>query len=118
MCPGASNNPVIGNPAHWMSSSSFCLQPAGFYGNLGRNTVIGPGLVDLDLSLMKDIPLNERMHLQFICQFFNALNHPNFGAPANVVFSDTTGVPLPNFGVISQTATTSRQLQFALKLLF
>jgi len=68
------------------------------------------------LSLMKDTRLKERLNLQFRAEFFNVLNHPNFNTPNAVVFTPS-GVS-PTAGVITSTATTSRQIQFGLKLLW
>ena len=52
-------------------------------GNAGRNELIGPGLVNLDFSLFKNITLTEAIHLQFRVEAFNVLNHPNFAAPVD-----------------------------------
>ncbi|MBI2816805.1 MAG: TonB-dependent receptor [Acidobacteria bacterium] len=118
LVPGKSNNPVLGNPDQWMDAASFKLQDAGFYGNLGRNTVIGPGLANVDLSLFKNINVAGEKTLQFRAEFFNLFNHANFSSPSRVVFTDTSGRPRGDFGRIRSTVTTSRQVQFALKLLF
>ncbi|MBI4457105.1 MAG: TonB-dependent receptor [Acidobacteria bacterium] len=116
--PGADNNPVLGGPDRYVSPSSFQLQEIGTRGTLGRNTLIGPGLVTLDSSLVKDIALSESKTIQFRAEFFNLLNRANFSAPNSVLFIDTTGIPSGSFGRISSTSTTSRQVQFALKFIF
>ncbi|MEE8350519.1 MAG: TonB-dependent receptor [Acidobacteriota bacterium] len=115
---GADNNPVLGGPDQYFDVSSFVLQPEGVWGNLGRNTLTGPGVATLDLSLTKDTALNEDLTLQFRSEFFNILNRANFGVPANTIFSDASGTPVGNAGRITNTSTTARQIQFALKLVF
>jgi len=109
---------ILGNPNQWFNPNAFLAPPnsSGFFGNLGRDTLIGPGLATWDLSLMKDTRLKERLNLQFRAEFFNVLNHPNFNTPNAVVFTPS-GVS-PTAGVITSTATTSRQIQFGLKLLW
>ena len=91
-------------------------QPADFTETSGRDTLIGPGLATWDLSLLKDTPIRERLNLQFRAEFFNVLNRANFNTPNAVVFTPT-GVS-PTAGVITSTSTTSRQIQFGLKLLW
>ena len=109
---------ILGNPNQWFNPAAFLMPPAnsGFYGNLGRDTLIGPGLATWDFSALKDIALRERLRLQFRAELFNILNHPNFNTPNAVVFTPS-GVS-PTAGVITSTSTTSRQIQFGLKLLW
>jgi len=107
---------VVGNPDQWFNPNAFILPAAGTYGNLGRGTYTGPGLAALDLSLVKNIDVTERMKLQLRSEFFNILNHTNLGTPNAIVFS--RGAISPSAGLISTTATTSRQIQFGLKLIF
>lgn len=114
--PGASNNPVLGGPDRYFDPSAFELQPAGFFGNLARNTVIGPGLATFDFSLVKNNNISERFNLQFRAEFFNLFNRPNFATPLRVALS-ARGV-IPTAGKITETVTTSRQIQFGLKLIF
>lgn len=116
--PGASNNPVLGGPDRYYDPNAFELQPAGFFGNLGRNTLIGPGLVNFDFSLFKSNKIGEGKEVQFRMEVFNIFNRPNFGEPDGVVFRDATGKPAPQAGRINRTVTTSRQIQFALKFTF
>jgi hypothetical protein len=89
-------------------------------GNLGRNTLIGPGLVDLDFAVLKNFPLHsisESSRLQFRAEMFNILNHANFAPPtANETVFDQSGNPVPGAGAINATTTSSRQIQFGLKL--
>jgi hypothetical protein len=78
----------------------------------------GPGLASLDFSVLKSTSLTEKLHLQFRAEFFNILNRANFGTPNAVVFSSASSTPATTAGVITGTSTTSRQIQFGLKLLF
>jgi outer membrane receptor protein involved in Fe transport len=132
--PGRSNNPVTGDPKRWYDPTAFRLQPANTVGNLGRNTLIGPKLVNLDFSLFKNFVLTENKRLLFRAEIFNILNHPNFGVPnqanrtALLSFTDPNGVDCPKgvtcaranptAGAILNTVTTSRQIQFGLKFNF
>jgi hypothetical protein len=95
--------------------SAFSLPIAGTYGDVGRNVLIGPGLEDVDLSLVKTMPVNERANLEFRAEFFNALNHTNFGLPKNIVLT-TSGTPASSAGLISTTATDAREIQFGAKI--
>ena len=107
---------VTGNPNQWFNPKAFSLPTAGTYSNLGRGVYEGPGLAEADVSLFKNTTLFERATLQFRAEFFNVLNHANFGTPNAIVFSGST--VSPSAGLITSTATTSRQIQFGLKLLF
>ena len=114
--PSFSGPVILGQPNQWYNPSAFVLPPLGTYGTLGRGTFNGPGLAELDLSLFKNTAITERVGLQFRAEFFNALNHANFGTPNATVFS--SGAISSSAGVITTTATTSRQIQFGLKLIF
>jgi len=118
--PSFSNNPVTGDPKHWFDPNAFVLQPANTIGNLGRNTLIGPKLVNSDFSLFKQFALAEGKALHFRAEMFNIFNHPNFGVPnsANRTALLSGGVVNPSAGAILNTVTTSRQIQFGLKLSF
>ncbi len=109
---------ILGNVNQWFNPAAFLAPPngSGFYGNLGRDTLIGPGLATWDFSLLKDTPIRERANLQFRAELFNLLNRANFNTPNAVVFTPT-GVS-PTAGLITSTSTTSRQIQFGLKLLW
>jgi len=107
---------VLGRATEWFNPNAFLLPAYGTYGNLGRGTYNGPGLADFDLSLLKNTQIKERLKLQFRAELFNALNHTNFGTPNATVFSN--GAISSSAGVITATATTSRQIQFGLKLVF
>lgn len=116
--PAFSGPVILGNPNQWFNPAAFLAPPnnSGFAGNLGRDTLPGPGLATWDFSVHKDTRISERLNLQFRAEFFNILNHPNFNTPNAVTFTPT-GVS-PTAGVITSTATTSRQIQFGLKLLW
>jgi hypothetical protein len=117
LLPGRNQNPVLGGPDKYFDPSSFVLSPTGFYGNLGRNTLLTPGSATLDCTLAKVIPLSERLKLDFRTELFNLLNRANFGLPSNTIFT-SSGAIQGNVGRISSTVTTSRQIQFGLKLIF
>ncbi len=89
----------------------------GTYGNAGRDSLVGPGLKEVDFSAVKDTHITEGLNLQFRAEFFNILNHTNFLTPNEVVYSSATQVS-PTAGVITATSTTSRQIQFGVKLHF
>jgi hypothetical protein len=119
--PAFSGPVILGTPAKWFDPNAFLAPPnnaanAGFYGNLGRNTLRGPGLATWDFSTMKDTRISERLNLQFRAEIFNLLNRANFNMPNEVVFTPS-GIS-PTAGVITSTTTTARQVQFGLKLLW
>lgn len=115
--PGASNNPRLGDPSLYFDPSVFTVVTPGYFGNLGHNTLTGPKLVNMDFSVFKRVKLREALRLQIRAEAFNLLNHPNFRAPSPVVFN-ADGTLNPTAGQITLTSSTSRQLQFALKLEF
>ena len=107
---------LVQQQTQWFNPNAFLLPAAGTYGNLGRGTYNGPGLANLDLSLLKDTAVSERVNLQFRAEFFNALNKTNLGTPNAIVFAG--GAISGSAGLITSTTTTSRQIQFGLKLIF
>jgi len=116
--PAFTGTVIYGSPNEWFNPTAYLAPPnsSGFYGNLGRDTLTGPGLATVDLSFLKITPIRENMKLQFRAELFNLLNRANFGTPNAVVFTPS-GVS-PTAGVITNTATPSRQIQFGLKLLW
>ncbi|HEX3880458.1 MAG TPA: carboxypeptidase regulatory-like domain-containing protein, partial [Bryobacteraceae bacterium] len=116
--PAFSGPVILGNPNQYFNPAAFLAPPnaSGFYGNLGRDTLIGPSLGEWDFSLFKEMPFGESRRMQFRAEFFNILNHANFNTPNAITFTPT-GVS-PTAGVITSTATTSRQIQLAIKFLF
>ena len=126
-CPGIPAGEKLGTPTRYFDPCAFSVPEIGFLGNLGRNTLRGPGFANLDFSLAKDTALGmlgEGGRLEFRAEVFNILNRASFDIPTRTVFAATTlTVPpvesvLGTAGRISSTATTPRQIQFALKLLF
>ena len=122
-------NPQVGSVTEWFNPACYTLQTPGTLGNTGRNTIIGPGLAQLDLALVKDtrIPkISEAFRIQFRAEAYNIFNHPQFGQPGNGVFSSLAsasapnGVISPSAGVITAIAANSpgRQIQLGLKFLF
>ena len=116
--PSFSGPVILGSPNQWFNPAAFLAPPngSGFYGNLGRDTLEGPGLGTWDFSLQKNTAIRETLNLQFRAEFFNLLNRANFNTPNAVVFTPS-GVS-PTAGLITSTSTTSRQIQFGLKLLW
>ena len=116
--PNFTGSAIIGKPSQWFNPNAFLQPPAnsGFYGNLGRDTLVGPGLATWDFSAIKDTTLHERLSLQFRAEIFNLLNRANFNTPNLIVFTPS-GVS-GTAGAISSTSTTARQVQFGVKLLW
>ncbi len=103
-------------PACWFNFAAFAVPPRGQFGNVGRNSLVGPGLSNFDMGLFKNNRIGERFNIQFRAQFYNLVNHTNFASP-------TLGFPA-SFGVVKQTraprgdASSSRQIEFGLKFYF
>jgi carboxypeptidase family protein len=114
--PAFSGRVILGTANRWFDPNAFLLPTAGTFGNAGRDQFPGPGLTELDTSLFKRISLGERWNMQLRAEVFNILNHTNLGPPTLAVFAGTSVSPAA--GVITTTATSSRQIQFALKLNF
>jgi len=95
---------------------------ANLRGNMGRNIVIGPGLSKLDFSVFKNNyirRISESFNAQFRAEIFNIFNRANFSSPTdNTAVFDQNGLPIQSAGLIDSTQTTSRQIQFALKLIW
>jgi autotransporter translocation and assembly factor TamB len=116
--PAFNGKVILGSPNRYFNPNAFLVPANGTYGNLGRDVFVSPGLATLDLSLRKDTKITEKLGLQVRGEFFNALNHANFNTPNLIVFTSATGAPSPTAGVITSTSTTSRQIQFGLKLIW
>jgi hypothetical protein len=122
----------------WYDPACYALQPLGTIGNVRRDTLNGPRTVELDLALLKETRITEKIHAQFRAEFFNVLNHPIFAPPdptwatgvvhdmSNPGVSDmdpTLDTPIVNVNAgriqsTSQAAVAQRQIQFALKFVF
>jgi hypothetical protein len=116
-------NPINpGNVIHYIKTQCFVVAtPNNRLGNSGRNTLTGPGLVNLDMSLYKNNyihGISENFNVQFRVEVFNALNHPNFRPPAAAAAQLYTQAFVPNAGagLLTLTSTTSRQIQLAVKV--
>jgi hypothetical protein len=115
LAPGSTfEGAITGDPNRYVDPTAFVLQPSGFYGNLGRNTLQGPNLRTFDFSILKKTRINERINTEFRGEFFNLFNITNFSPPNatnRVVFTDS-------FGQLTSTSVSSRQIQFGLKFLW
>ncbi|HXJ41286.1 MAG TPA: hypothetical protein VNH18_18535 [Bryobacteraceae bacterium] len=113
--PDASGQPVnLSNPttSQWFNTAAFVLQPLYQFGNAGRNSVPGPRGFYWDFSTHKDFRMPKEGHtLQFRMEAFNFLNHPTWGLPNTTLSSS-------NYGRITSTSGSMRQMQFALKYVF
>jgi hypothetical protein len=95
----------------WFNRAAFATPPAFTFGDVGRNSVYGPGMQTLDLALAREFTITERAKFQFRGEFFNALNHTNLGTPDRFVNT-------PQFGTITQATTPGRQIQLSARLSF
>ncbi len=114
--PGA--QVILGDPYGWFDPNAFGLPPAGMYGNLGRNVLAGPGLCTLDLALHKTLWRTERQSIRLRLEAFNLANHPNFQIPAAPALFTSTLDRVGSASRITDTTTTARQIQLALKWVF
>ena len=110
-------DPTFGNPA--------LFQCFNLRGNSGRNIMVGPGVTNFDFSIFKNTyikRISETFNVQFRAEFFNILNHANFGPPdlpsGNDDIFDATGAPSGSAGLLTNTTTDPREIQFALKLIW
>lgn len=123
--PGYTGKLYPRTASQWFDPSAFILPYVevdgtsyGTFGNVGRDSLQGPGLKELDFSATKNGRLTERIGFEFRAELFNLLNHTNFTTPNTVVYTSATSGISPTAGVITATATTSRQIQFGAKLKF
>ncbi|MBI3935309.1 MAG: TonB-dependent receptor [Acidobacteria bacterium] len=127
LLPGQSNNPTsgdsscgssgqkLGTPELYFDPCAFEVPPRGTLGNAGRNTVLSASIFSADVSIQKDFLLDAKRRLQFRGEIFNFPNHTNF----NPVSAGSAVVNTSRAGRLSPpTNTTSRQVQFALRLSF
>ncbi|NDQ57065.1 MAG: TonB-dependent receptor [Acidipila sp.] len=120
--PGCRTLTNPGNPSHFIKTQCLAFPGINKWGNLGRNTLIGPGVSKLDFSVFKNNHIrriSENFNAQFRAEFFNILNRANLASPTDhaTVF-DRRGSPISSAGLITSTQTTSRQIQFALKFIW
>ena len=103
--------PSSKSPKEWINPASFQLPAQYTFGTLGRDTLRSDWSKGLDLSIFRQFPIEERVRLEFRFEMFNATNTPVWAVPV-------TNHDAPNFGTVTSTANTARQLQFGLKLYF
>lgn len=135
MGPGCTGNPtrkITYLNRQFVNSACFAFpafNPVTGYthlGSAGRNSIIGPSLSELDGSLVKNTPLRvfgDAVNLQFRAEVFNIPNHPNYGVPpkagTQLFAASGSALSAATAGVaVGPTATSSRQTQFALKVIF
>ncbi|HTQ56063.1 MAG TPA: carboxypeptidase regulatory-like domain-containing protein [Bryobacteraceae bacterium] len=114
-------NPQLSNPSisEWFNVNCFADPPAGELGNASRTPVTGPNFVNTDFSAIKHFILpGENVRLDFRAEFFNVLNHPQFGTPGSGVCAACPELDTLGFGAINTTVNNPRVVQFALKLAF
>jgi hypothetical protein len=105
---GELSNPTINE---WFDTSAFVLNAPYTWGNSGRNILYTDGLKTWDASLLRNFAIREGMRLQLRGEFFNVLNHPDFGTPV-------TNLSSSNFGMVFGTSNAPRIGQVALKFIF
>ena len=98
-------------PDRWFDPSAFGIPAPFTFGNSAANVLFGPGLVNLDLTVARTFRVTEKISLDFRSEFFNLFNDAHFSFPNTVVNT-------PQAGLISETSSSARQIQFGLKLLF
>jgi hypothetical protein len=121
--PGCGQLTNARNPQSYLKLNCFAFpNPVNVLGNLGRNSVIGPGLQSVDVSLFKDNYLkkaSDKLNVQMRVDVFNVFNHPNFLPPLNHrALFDAKGNPVSGAGLIDGTATPSRQMQLGIKVIW
>ena len=119
--PGCNSLVNPGDVANYIKLQCLAFpQPSTLMGNLKRNTLIGPGLLNLDFAMVKNFrftPISDHSGMQFRTEIFNIMNRANFAPPiANETVFDQNGNPVPGAGAINATTTSSRQIQFGIKL--
>jgi len=95
----------------WFNTAAFVTPPAYTFGDVGRNSIYGPGLQKTDIALQRDFGLFGQTRLQFRAEAFNVFNHTNLGTPERFVNT-------PQFGSVVMSATSARQIQFVGRLMF
>ncbi len=112
----AGQNPNAGpkTVAQWFNTAAFTKSiPNYTFGDAGRNPIIGPGYVNVDVAVQRQFPFTERFSMQFRAESFNVANKPNFYNPVGASLQSGTS----SFGTITQ-ANDPREMQFSVKILF
>ncbi|HEY2467385.1 MAG TPA: carboxypeptidase regulatory-like domain-containing protein [Terracidiphilus sp.] len=99
------------NSTTWFSPGAFTAPPAYTYGNVGRNSVYGPGMQTLDLGVVREFSVAEKARFEARAEFFNALNHTNLGTPNRFVNT-------ASFGSITEDSTPGREIQLSGRISF
>ena len=97
--------------ARWFNTNAYVVQPLGTWGNVGRNTVIGPGILNVDASIIRNFRMMRTKTLQFRLEAFNVLNKPIWNDPNTTLTSSL-------YGTINSTRKPMRELQIGLKFVF
>ncbi len=121
LAPGASGNPVTGDPRGWVDTKAFLRPQDGFLGNLGRDTMVGPSMASIDLSLAKSVglaALGDAGRLELRAEFFNLLNHANFDLPDPERMAIFTSSSVQEDAGRISSAAPSREIQFGIRLRF
>jgi hypothetical protein len=122
--PGCNHAVRPGNPTAYIRTECFAFpSPKTRLGNVHRNSMFGPSSSNFDVSLFKNTPFalfgKRELDTQFRVEAFNVFNHVNFAPPlANHTLFDVNGNRVSNAGLLDSTVTTSRQIQFGIKLTF
>ena len=107
--------PVFGpgtqNTSQWFNPAAFSTPAAFTFGNVGRNTVYGPGMQTMDIALARSFPIHERVRLEMRAEGYNSLNHSNFGTPNRFVNT-------AQFGSITEASTPGRVFQLSARVSF
>ena len=110
-------NAITGDPNNWFDATAFVLPPKGEYGNVERNSLRGPDVKMVDVSVFKNTLIG-RQNLQFRLEVFNLFNRANFATPNSAALFNADGTRIPNATNIVRTATSSRQVQLGVKFIF
>jgi len=117
----ATNASYCDSAGRGFSAALAAMTCANIRGNLGRDSVIGPGLFNMNFSVFKNNyikAISETFNVQFRAEMFNVLNHTNFGPSANLSPFNADGTPTSSFGQLTSTQTDNRVIQLALKVVW
>src|SRR5581483_11276773 len=111
--PDLVGDPHLSNPTPtlWFNKTAYAMPKPYTFCTSGRNQLRSDNYTNLYFSLFREDAITERLRLQIRAEAFNILNHPSFGIPQTLITS-------PNFGQVSSTVSTARQIQLGLKLNF